>query len=239
MIRFHRQFDLSSITLLIFDLDGTLIDSRLDLIHSVNAMLKHLQRPELPGEMIASYVGDGAPMLVRRALKGDLPLIPAAKALQDELLSPPAPATTNDAVLGEERQAVAAFKKVALMVLGVAMQTFGQKLTDEQEVLMHAADILMDVYAAESALLRASAATASKHAKAGLHVDAARVFTNDAALRIDASARQALAATVEGDTLRTMLAALRRLVKVTPLNTAALRRRLSEDAVTRGGYPFA
>ena len=178
-------------------------------------------------------------MLVRRALKGDLPLIPAAKALQDELLSPPAPATTNDAVLGEERQAVAAFKKVALMVLGVAMQTFGQKLTDEQEVLMHAADILMDVYAAESALLRASAATASKHAKAGLHVDAAQVFTNDAALRIDASARQALAATVEGDTLRTMLAALRRLVKVTPLNTAALRRRLSEDAVTRGGYPFA
>ena len=68
MIRFHRQFDLSSIMLLIFDLDGTLIDSRLDLIHSVNAMLKHLQRPELPGEMIASYVGDGAPMLVRRAL---------------------------------------------------------------------------------------------------------------------------------------------------------------------------
>jgi len=68
VIRFHRQFDLSSIMLLIFDLDGTLIDSRLDLIHSVNAMLKHLQRPELPGEMIASYVGDGAPMLVRRAL---------------------------------------------------------------------------------------------------------------------------------------------------------------------------
>jgi len=68
VIRFHRQFDLSSITFLIFDLDGTLIDSRLDLIHSVNAMLKHLKRPELPGEMIASYVGDGAPMLVRRAL---------------------------------------------------------------------------------------------------------------------------------------------------------------------------
>jgi phosphoglycolate phosphatase len=68
VIRFNRQFDLSSIKLLIFDLDGTLIDSRLDLIHSVNAMLKHLKRPELPGEMIASYVGDGAPMLVRRAL---------------------------------------------------------------------------------------------------------------------------------------------------------------------------
>lgn len=68
MIRFHRQFDPGIIKLLIFDLDGTLIDSRLDLIHSVNAMLRHLKRPELPGEVIASYVGDGAPMLVRRAL---------------------------------------------------------------------------------------------------------------------------------------------------------------------------
>jgi phosphoglycolate phosphatase len=68
MIKFHRQFDPHQIKLLIFDLDGTLIDSRLDLIHSVNAMLKHLGRPELPGDVIASYVGDGAPMLVRRAL---------------------------------------------------------------------------------------------------------------------------------------------------------------------------
>jgi alkylation response protein AidB-like acyl-CoA dehydrogenase len=178
-------------------------------------------------------------MLIRRALKGDLPLIPAAKALQDELLSPPAPAVADDGVLAEERQAVAAFKKVALLVLGVGMQTFGQKLTDEQEVLMHAADILMDVFAAESAVLRAQAASAAKHPKASLQVDAARVFVNDAAMRIDASARQALAATVEGDMLRTMLAALRRLVKVTPINTVALRRRLSEETVTRGGYPFA
>ena len=68
MIKFHRQFDPRQIKLLIFDLDGTLIDSRLDLIHSVNAMLRHFGRPELPGDVIASYVGDGAPMLVRRAL---------------------------------------------------------------------------------------------------------------------------------------------------------------------------
>jgi phosphoglycolate phosphatase len=68
VIKFHRQFDPKKIKLLIFDLDGTLIDSRLDLVHSVNAMLRHFKRPELPGEVIASYVGDGAPMLVRRAL---------------------------------------------------------------------------------------------------------------------------------------------------------------------------
>jgi phosphoglycolate phosphatase len=68
MIRFLRQFDPQSIRLLVFDLDGTLVDSRLDLIHSVNATLRHFERPELPGDVIASYVGDGAPALVQRAL---------------------------------------------------------------------------------------------------------------------------------------------------------------------------
>ena len=68
MIRFLTRFDPSSIHLLVFDLDGTLIDSRLDLIHSVNATLRHFERPELPGDVIASYVGDGAPALVQRAL---------------------------------------------------------------------------------------------------------------------------------------------------------------------------
>jgi len=68
MIRFNKHFDPKQIQLLIFDLDGTLVDSRLDLVHSVNAMLRHVKRTELPGDVIASYVGDGAPMLVRRAL---------------------------------------------------------------------------------------------------------------------------------------------------------------------------
>ncbi|MGA2360130.1 MAG: HAD-IA family hydrolase [Terriglobales bacterium] len=68
MIRFLRPFDPRRVRLLVFDLDGTLIDSRLDLIHSVNAMLRHIERPELDGDVIASYVGDGAPTLVRRAL---------------------------------------------------------------------------------------------------------------------------------------------------------------------------
>ena len=71
MIRFHRHFDPHAIRLLIFDLDGTLIDSRLDLVHSVNATLRHMQRTELPDDLIASYVGDGAPMLIRRALGKD------------------------------------------------------------------------------------------------------------------------------------------------------------------------
>src|SRR3954465_10965619 len=157
-------------------------------------------------------------MLIRRALKGDLPLIPAAKALQDELLGPPSMSSLLDeGTLANERRAIEAFKKTALMVFGLAMQTYGQKLTDEQEVLMHLADITMEVYAAESATLRALAASERQDRKAALHIDAARVFVSDAALRIDASARQALAAMSDGDTLRTMLAALRRVLKVTPI----------------------
>lgn len=68
MIKFNRLFDPHSIQLVIFDLDGTLIDSRLDLVHSVNATLRHMKRPELPDDVIASYVGDGAPALIGRAL---------------------------------------------------------------------------------------------------------------------------------------------------------------------------
>ena len=177
-------------------------------------------------------------MLARRAVKGDIGVIAAAKALQEELLGPPAARPADDSVLAEERYTVDQFKKAALMVFGVALQTYGQKLGDQQEVLMHTADVLMDVYAADSAVLRATAASQDKAQNAALHVTAARVFVSDAAMRIEASGRQAFAAMVEGDTLRTMLAGLRRLFKSMPANTAALRRTLADAAVSRGGYPF-
>ena len=177
-------------------------------------------------------------MLARRAVKGDVGVIAAAKALQEELLGPSPAPPSDDSVLADERRGVDAFKKAALMVFGVALQTYGQKLSDQQEVLMHVADMLMDVYAADSAVLRATAASQSTSARASLHADAARVFVSDAVLRVEASGRQALAAMVEGDTLRTMLAALRRLFKMTPANTAVLRRRIADQAVERGGYPF-
>ena len=117
---------------------------------------------------------------------------------------------TDEGLLAGEQRAVESLKKSALMVFGVALQTYGEKLSDEQEVLMHIADMLIDVFAAESAVLRAIAASNRKVARAALQIDAARVFVSDAAMRVEASAKQALAAMVEGDTLRTMLAALRR-----------------------------
>jgi alkylation response protein AidB-like acyl-CoA dehydrogenase len=177
-------------------------------------------------------------MLARRAVKGTLPIIRAAKALQDELLGPALPADPDDSPLAAQRRAIAAFKKTALMVLGLAMQTYGEGLADQQEVMMHCADILIDVFSAESATLRAQAAVEANGPLASLHVDAAGVFVNDAAMRVEASARQALAAMVDGDTLRTMLAALRRLSKVAPINTVVLRRRLADAAVAQRGYFF-
>jgi alkylation response protein AidB-like acyl-CoA dehydrogenase len=175
-------------------------------------------------------------MLVRRGLKGELRLVAAAKALQDELLSAP-PGTaraSEEAPLDEEARAVAACKKVALIVLGTAMQTYGQKLSDEQEVLGYAADILIDAFAADSAVLRARKAAGGEHAE--LHHAAAAVFVHDAALRVEQAARSALAAMAEGDTLRTLLAALRRVLKPAPVNTVALRRILADAVVARGRY---
>jgi len=138
---------------------------------------------------------------------------------------------------------VTALKKVALMVLGTAMQTYGEKLTDQQEVLTLAADIIIDVFAAESVLLRAeslrlTAKAAGKPDQTGLHDAAAQVYISDAAARVEIAARTALAAMAEGDTLRTLLAALRRILKVAPVNTVALRRQIADVAVDKRAYPF-
>jgi len=175
-------------------------------------------------------------MLAKRALKGELGIIPAAMALQNELLSPASVPAADDTPFAAERSAIVALKKIALMVFGVAMQTYAMKLADEQEMLMAIADLLMDVYSAESALLRATAAHGGP--RASFHADAARTFLNDAAARIEVVAKQSLAVMTTGDTLRTMLAGLRRLTKFVPLDTVTMRRRLADEAVARGGYIF-
>ena len=177
-------------------------------------------------------------MLARRAVKGDLGIIAAAKALQDELLGPPSMTAADGSLLGEEQTAVKSFKKACLVVLGLAMQTYREKIADQQEVLMHLADMIIDTYSADSAVLRALSVSAKKLPKADLQVVAARVFVNDAAMRVEASARQALGAMTEGDMLRTSVSALKRLFKQMPINTAAMRRQLADEAVTRGAYIF-
>ena len=172
-------------------------------------------------------------MLVRRALKGQLPLIEAARKLQDEILTPAPPAAASDDPLAAQAAAVNMFRKVGVALLGLAMETYRDRLSDQQEVLSLVADILIDTFAAESVLRRARVAGADS-----LQADAARAFINDAAVRIETAARNGLAAMFEGDALRTHLAAMRRLLRVEPLNTVAIRRRLAAAAVARGGYIF-
>ena len=174
--------------------------------------------------------------LIRRALKGGLPLIAAAKKLQDEVMAPPSLPELSAEPLDDQRRAVSAFKKAAVMVLGQAMQRFGAQLTEQQEVLSWAADILIDTYAADSAVTRAAQAITEAPNTAPLQQDAACVYVNDATNRIEAAARSALAAMFEGDDLRMNLAVLRRLLKVTPVNTVAMRRRLADAVVDRAGY---
>jgi alkylation response protein AidB-like acyl-CoA dehydrogenase len=180
-------------------------------------------------------------LLVKRAVKGDLALIPAARQLLDELMGSGVPSVreTQDESLGLERGAVASFKKVVLLGVAAAMQRFGGALQDEQESLLWIADLVIDTFAAESAVLRATAATGAGAADAALHEAAARVFVSDAALRVEMTARQLLASLADGDTLRTHLAALRRVMKLTPAATVPLRRTLADLSVERGRYLFS
>ena len=121
------------------------------------------------------------------------------------------------------------------MVLGTAMQTYGEKLTDQQEVVTLAADIIIDVFAAESVLLRAAQMPSNQSM---LGVAAAEVYISDSAGRVEVAARSALAAMADGDTLRTLLAALRRLLKPVPVNTVARRRQIADAIIERKAYPY-
>ena len=163
-------------------------------------------------------------MLIRRSLKGELPLLTAAKRLQDEVM------TAADA-----GSPIDAFKKIVLMTLGLALQRHGDDIADQQEILLSIADIVIETACAESAVMRSSMVPGNL---SPLHADAASVFVNDAALRIDTSARHVLAALAEGDALRTHLAALRRLLKVAPVDTVVRRRRLADETIRRGSYIF-
>jgi alkylation response protein AidB-like acyl-CoA dehydrogenase len=177
--------------------------------------------------------------LTRKAMKGELPLFPKAMALMDELTTSPA-APAEEGLLAAEARMVAGAKKTGLMCLAVATQKFQQSLSDQQEVLGHFADVAMETYALESAILRTQKrALRLGEAKARLPAVAVRCFAQDAMDRIETSARRLLAAVEEGDMLRTYLAALKRFTKRETLNTVALRREVAEAIVEADGYPLS
>jgi alkylation response protein AidB-like acyl-CoA dehydrogenase len=179
-------------------------------------------------------------MLMRRAMGGKLALLPAAQALMDEVLSPSMPSFDEDeTVLAAETRVAKNAKKVALMVLGTAAQKYMTALAEEQEVLIGASNIIMDVFAMESAILRAQKLAASQGPEqSALYLDMVRVFCNDAVERVEAEAKNTLAAVADGDELRTLLAALKRFTKHTPVNTVAARRRIADAMVKANRYVF-
>src|SRR4051812_11502308 len=179
-------------------------------------------------------------MLMKRAMTGKLALLPAAQALMDEVLSPSMPSFDEDeGVLTAEMKLAQNAKKVALMALGAAAQKYMMALADQQEILMGVADIITDTYAMETAILRTQklAATQGEEA-AARYVDMTRVFCNDAVERIDAHAKNTLASMSEGDELRTLLAALRRFTKLTPMNTISARQRIADVLIKANKYVY-
>ena len=176
-------------------------------------------------------------MMLRRAMKGELGLTEAAMNVLNEILSGPTLEEEDTSLFGQEKKLIKNAKKAGLMVAGSAVQKFTDKIADEQEILGHLADMLMDTYAMESTLLRTEKII-SKHGeeKAQHVIDMTKVFINDAVNRIDWSAKQALASFNEGDDLRTQLTALRRFTRYTPVNTTVLRRRIAERFSEKEDY---
>ncbi len=178
--------------------------------------------------------------LMKSALSGKLALLPAAQSLMDEILSPPMMGFDDDeSLLAAEMKLARNAKKVALMTLGTAAQKYMMGLSDQQEVLMGIADIIMDAYAMESAILRAQKLAASQgEVMAARYVDMTQVFCNDAVERIEARAKNTLAGIAEGDELRTLLAALRRFTKMTPMNTITARQRIADVLIEANKYAY-
>ena len=173
-------------------------------------------------------------MLMKRAMGGQLALIPAAMKLADEILAGPSFEETPDGVLAEETKTIANAKKMFLQAAGGAVQKFREKLADEQELIGALANVVMEIYAMESTLLRAQKAAASRgEASAAVMIDAARVFISDAAERVDHEAKRAIAAVHEGDMLTTQMAVLKRFGKRPAVDTIAL------TAADRGGGAVA
>lgn len=176
-------------------------------------------------------------MMLRRAMKGELGLTQAAMNVLNEILGGPSLEEEDTSLFGIEKKLVKNAKKAALMVAGSAVQKFTDKIADEQEILGHLADMLMDTFAMESTLLRTEKMIAKYGEEKAQHaVEMTKVFVNDAVSRIDWSAKQALAAFNEGDTLRTQLTALRRFTRYTPVNATELRRRIAGRFSDKGGY---
>ncbi len=176
-------------------------------------------------------------MLLKRSMKGELGLLSAAQQLANELLSMPLSGDgEHEGIFASEQKMIANAKKIAVMTSGVAAQKYMDKLTDEQEVLAHISDIVMEVYAMESVLLRVKKQYTSDGKANELYINIVRTFVNDAMARVEIYARGILSAIAEGDTLRTYLTVVKRLMKYEPLNTVVTKRAIADALIEKDRY---
>jgi alkylation response protein AidB-like acyl-CoA dehydrogenase len=178
--------------------------------------------------------------MMRRAMQGKLGLLQAAQAIAGELMTySPLSVQLPDTPLALQEHMVKMSKKIALMVAGVAAQKFQQKLAKEQEVLAKVADIIIEIFAMESGLLRTIKLIASKgEEKARYQIAATKAYIDETLPRIDAWAKQALAHVEEGDMLRTQLAGLKKLARYQPIDAIGLRREIADRIIEVESYPF-
>jgi alkylation response protein AidB-like acyl-CoA dehydrogenase len=183
--------------------------------------------------------------LLKRAMTGQLPLKAAIKKLMEEVLSGPSASEEFEGALADERKLVAQAKKLGLFAAGAATQKYRQAIQDQQEIMGAIADMTIETYAMETAVLRAqkiaeSGSSSSKsEAAAALPIAMTRVYLTQAFEKVESAARKVIAAVAEGDMLRTQLAILRRLSKHEPFNTIELRQLIAQRVIERGKYTLA
>jgi alkylation response protein AidB-like acyl-CoA dehydrogenase len=178
-------------------------------------------------------------MLTKRAMKNRLPVLAAAQKVANELLTLRPKVESDDGKLTLQNEMVEMSKKISLLVAGAAVQKYMMKLEEEQEILSSISDIVIEVFAMESALLRAIKSMEKLgDERAQIQKTMVKVYVNDAFDRVEGFAKRAFAAIAEGDTLRTQLSALKKLTRFTPVNSIALRREIADYVIKIGRYPF-
>jgi len=179
-------------------------------------------------------------MLLKRAMKGQLDLMGPAQAVSKEIMSiPDFGAEDDDVLFAKEKKVLKNLKKAALMIAGAAVQKFMMKLSHEQEILMDVADMIIEIYVAESTLLRVEKLIGIKGEDANaLQKDMALVYLHDAVDKINSAGRSAITSFAEGDELRVMLMGLKRFTKIDPMNLKDARRRIADAMLAENKYVF-
>ena len=179
-------------------------------------------------------------MLMKRAMKGTIDLMAPAMAVQKELMAIPDFGSDDDtAIFAKEKKALRNLKKAGLMAAGAAVQKFMMKLSDEQEVLMSLADMLIEGYVAESTLLRVEKLISLRGEKAcEIEKEMAIIYLHGAIEKAASAGKQAIYAFAEGDELRLMMLGLKRFTKIDPYNLKEARRKVANYVIEKGEYPF-